>query len=157
MAGMARPDRAVFRLPASAVFIPLLLFIVTTPLATAGPYTLPLYLLPCYGVFYVFWTRTTADAHSITARLPLGRRRIVWADLDGFEFAGSRWAVAVGHDGRRTRLPMIRPRDLPRLAEVSGGRLFLSPAATESAEQAAAGSDAETRLVETGERTEPTE
>ena len=31
---MARPDRATFRLPAAALFLPVLLFLCATPLAT---------------------------------------------------------------------------------------------------------------------------
>ena len=50
---------------------------------------------------------------------------MAWTDMDGLAFQDSRWAVAVGTDGRRLRLPMIRPRDLPRLAAVSGGSLDL--------------------------------
>jgi hypothetical protein len=96
-----------------------------------------LYLLPLYALFYVFWTRTVADPHAITAYLPYQRRRIPWADLDGFEFHGPRWAIAVTLDGGRYRLPMVRPRDLPRLAAVSGGRLSLGDRAPEQAKNAA--------------------
>ena len=135
---MSRPDQAVFRLPASALFIPILLFFVATPVATgAPPWTLLVYLLPLYALGYVYWTKTVADDTSIRANMPLGRRRILWADLDGFEFQGPRWAVAVTMDGRRTRLPMVRPRDLRRLAAVSGGRLYLGEDAAEQAEAAA--------------------
>ncbi len=74
------------------------------------------------------------------------RRQIAWADLDGFEFQGQRWAIAVTLDGRRIRLPMVRPRDLRRLAEVSGGRLYLGADAADAAEQAADESAATTML-----------
>ena len=123
---MSRPPRAVFRLPGAALLIPFLLFVCVTPLATVGAkFWLALYVLPVIGLAYVLLTRTVADAQAIRTTGLLGGRRINWADLDGLEFHGPRWAIAVATSGRRFRLPMIRPRDLPRLAQVSGGRLLL--------------------------------
>jgi hypothetical protein len=143
---MPAPDKAVFRLPTSALFIPLGLFVFATPLAAASVWTLPLYLLPVYGLFWVLVTRTVADDRTIEAHLPLRTRRIPWADLDGFEFQGPRWAIAVTQEGKRIRLPMVRPRDLRRLAEVSGGRLYLGEDAAAQAEEAADASSASTSL-----------
>ena len=143
---MPAPDKAVFRLPTSALFIPIGLFVFATPLAAASVWTLPLYLLPLYGLFWVLITRTVADDRTIEAHLPLRTRRIPWADLDGFEFQGPRWAIAVTQEGRRIRLPMVRPRDLRRLAEVSGGRLYLGEDAAAQAEEAADASAATTSL-----------
>ncbi len=48
------------------------------------------------------------------------------------------------HDGRRLRLPMVRPRDLPRLAAVSGGSLRFdlpADASAEAAQESAPGPD----------------
>ncbi|MEO5833123.1 MAG: PH domain-containing protein [Nakamurella sp.] len=143
---MSRPEQAVFRLPVSALFIPVGLFVFATPLASASVWTVGLYLLPIYGLAYVLVTRTVADDRTITASTPISRRRIPWADLDGFEFQGQRWAIAVTLDGKRIRLPMVRPRDLRRLAEVSGGRLYLGEDASAAAEQADAESAALTTL-----------
>ena len=61
----------------------------------------------------------------MTAHGLLGAKRMTWSDMDGLEFRDSRWAIAVGTDGRRLRLPMVRPRDLPALTSVSGGSLLL--------------------------------
>lgn len=123
---MSRSDRAVFRLPGVALIIPFLLFVCVTPLANAGAaFWLALYVFPLGGLVYILLTRTVADSEMIRTTGLLGSRRIAWADLDGLEFHGTRWAIAVGSSGRRVRLPMVRPRDLPRLAQVSGGRLLL--------------------------------
>lgn len=123
---MSRSERAVFRLPGVALIIPFLLFVCVTPLANAGAdFWLALYVFPAVGLAYILLTRTVADAEAIRTTGLLGGRRIAWADLDGLEFHGPRWAIAVGTSGRRFRLPMVRPRDLPRLAQVSGGRLLL--------------------------------
>lgn len=122
---MSAPDRTVFRLPWSALAIPALVFLITTPLATALPILNLLFLLPIVALIYVLWTRTVVDAHHLTVFSLRGRRRLPWAELDGLEFRGPRWATAITMSGKRFRLPMIRPRDLPRLASVSGGRLLL--------------------------------
>jgi Bacterial PH domain len=125
MVVMARSDRATFRLPAAALFFPVLLMFCITPLATSGGAWAIAFVVPVIALIWVVVTRTTATAERVTAYRMLGARRMTWAEMDGLEFAQSRWAVAVGTDGRRVRLPMVRPRDLPRLAAVSGGSLNL--------------------------------
>lgn len=130
-------QRAVFRLPTSALFVPLLLFMVTAPLASASVWTVGLFAVPALALVWVLWTRTVADDQAITVHDHRGRRRIPWADLDGFLFNGQRWAVAQLYSGAQIRLPMVRPRDLPRLAAVSGGRLYLGPDAVARAESQA--------------------
>lgn len=123
---MSRPDRAVFRLPVISVLIPFLAFVCITPLANAGaPAFLGFYLFPLAGLAYILLTRTIADPTAIRAMGLKGVRRIPWSELDGLEFHGPRWATAVRLDGRRVRLPMVRPRDMYRLAAVSGGRLLI--------------------------------
>src|SRR4051794_2470573 len=123
---VSRSDRIVFRLPAVALVMPVLLFLYITPVADGGPdWLLALYLLPVIGLAYVLVTRTVADGEIIRTIGLLGSHRIAWSDLDGFEFRKGRRAVAVGLDGQRIPLPVVRPRDLPALAQVSGGRLLL--------------------------------
>ncbi len=132
---VSRTDRVIFRLPGVSLVIPFLFFICVTPLANAGPdWLLALYALPVVGLIYILITRTVADREVIRTTGLLGPRRIAWSDLDGFEFRGPRWAIAVANSGRRVRLPMVRPRDLPRLAQVSGGRLLLGADAPAPAE-----------------------
>ena len=50
---MSRPDRAVFRLPAVALFLPILLFFCITPLATAGPWWGVLFAVPVGALVWV--------------------------------------------------------------------------------------------------------
>ena len=76
--------------------------------------------------FVVALARTIADRDQVRTRSLLGGHRMAWSDLDRLEFRASSWAIAVGHDGRRMRLPMVRPRDLPRLVAASGGHLDLA-------------------------------
>jgi Bacterial PH domain len=127
MVGMARSDRATFRLPLAALFFPALLTFCIAPLATAGGLWWLAFFVPLLALVWVVVTRTTATPTRVTAYGLLGARRMDWTEMDGLEFNQSRWAIAVGLDGRRLRLPMVRPRDLPRLAAVSGGSLRLGP------------------------------
>jgi len=151
---VSRPDRAVFRLPAVSLLIPFLLFVCVTPLANAGAkFWLSLYVLPLLGLLYILLTRTVADAQLIRTTGLLGGHRVPWSNLDGFEFRGQRWGVAVALDGRRTRLPMVRPRDLPRLASVSGGRLLLESPAPDDSPGREAGGPEELAEEVTGENT----
>jgi hypothetical protein len=133
MDGMARSDRATFRLPAVALFVPVLLFVCITPLATAGGAWWVLYIVPVLGFGWVLITHTTATADRMTTYGLLGTRKMSWEELDQLELPDARWAIAVGQDGRRLRLPMVRPRDVPRLVAVSGGSLRLGESATDDA------------------------
>jgi len=129
---MSRPDRAVFRLPAAALFLPILLLFCITPLATGAPWWGVLFAVPVGALVWVVITRTTATSVGVTAHGLLGSKRMAWTDMDGLEFRDSRWAIAVGTDGRRLRLPMVRPRDLPLLTSVSGGSLLLGDDAADA-------------------------
>ena len=116
-----------FRLPATALFVPVMLLFLITPLATAGPWWGLFFAVPVGAMAWVLITRTTATSTGVTAHGLLGSRKMAWSQMDGLEFRGPRWAIAIGQDGKRLRLPMVRPRDLPRLAAVSGGSLNLEP------------------------------
>jgi hypothetical protein len=134
MDGMARSDRATFRLPAVALFVPVLLFVCITPLATADGTWWVLYIVPVLGFAWVLITHTTATADRMTTYGLLGTRTMTWKELDQLELPDARWAIAVAQDGRRLRLPMVRPRDIPTLVAVSGGSLRLGKATAEDAE-----------------------
>lgn len=124
---MSGSKPAHFRLPWVAVAVPILLFLCITPLATAGGWWAAAFAVPVIALLVVLLAGTTVDSERFTARWLTGFRRLSWAEVDGLEFHGSRWAVAVAHDGRHLRLPMVRPLDLPRLVAASGGQLRLDP------------------------------
>jgi hypothetical protein len=127
---MSRANRAVFRMPAASAAIPLVAVLCVTPLATVGGGWWALYAIPVIAAAYIVVTRTTADTAQLTAHSLLGAKRMTWSDMDGLELRDARWTVAVGKDGRRLPLPMVRPRDLPRLAAAAGGSLNLDPQAS---------------------------
>jgi hypothetical protein len=128
---MARPDRATFRLPAWALFLPLMLLFLVTPLATVDAGWGAAFIVPLVALIWVVITRTTATGTRLTTYGLLGRRRMDWTGLDRLEVRDSRWVVAIGNDGRRLRLPMVRPHDLRRLIEVSGGSFRVGDPAPE--------------------------
>lgn len=123
-----RPRRRVsFRLPAWALLLPLIALLCAMPLATAGGWlTWLAYGIPVLVLAGTLLTRTSADARHITVVGPWRRHTIPWAELDRLEFTGTRWAVAVTGSGKRVRLVMVRPRDLPALTAVAGGELVLA-------------------------------
>lgn len=125
------PRRVTFRLPAWALLLPVVAFLCAIPLVTAGGVAGGLFVWLGYGIpalvlVSTLLTRTTADARRIAVIGPWRRRTIAWAELDSLEFTGTRWAVAVTAGGKRIRLIMVRPRDLPALTAVAGGELLLA-------------------------------
>ncbi len=119
------PQRATFRLPVPALLFPVLLMFCITPLATSGGAWAVMFVVPLLALVWVVVTRTRATPVTVTAYGLLGAKSMKWTELAGLEFNDARWAIAVALDGRRVRLPMVRPRDLPRLVAVSGGSLRL--------------------------------
>ena len=63
----------------------------------------------------------TQDA--VTVRSVAGRHRVPWTEVAGIRVAptGQLWLVTTR--GTEVRLPVMRARDLPFLATVSGGRI----------------------------------
>jgi hypothetical protein len=59
----------------------------------------------------------------LTLRSLVGERRVPWTELVGIRVAprGDLWLVTTG--GTEVRMPVMRARDLPRLAALSGGRI----------------------------------
>lgn len=122
------PPRAVFRMPLIAVvLLPVLAAFCLGPIATVNVWWSLLLLVPVLIGVAVLLTRTVVDGQAISVHGLRPTRRLRWEELDRLEFSGPRWAVAVGTDERRIRLPMVRPRDLPVLAAVSGGYLTFTP------------------------------
>lgn len=120
---MAPPRPAVFRLPAIALIFPALLLFCVVPLASLGGWWLLMYLVPVVGLAWILLTRTTVGPDGLRVSTLRGRRSLAWDTIEHLELDGPRWLVAVQQNGRRTRLPMVLPRDLPRLSAASGGAL----------------------------------
>jgi Bacterial PH domain len=89
----------------------------------AVPWTAPLLVIPVIMSAMIVRLRTVADAQTVTARTLLGSRTVDWADIKGLRFVKGSWARAELTAGTALRLPAVTFACLPRLAEVSGGRV----------------------------------
>ncbi len=100
-----------------------LLVVCVLPLAFAAVWTLVFLLLPALAAAYVLRTGVDVGDGGVTVRSLAGSRAVPWDDVAGIRVGerGDLWLVTVR--GTELRLPVLRPRDLPWLAAVSGGRI----------------------------------
>jgi Bacterial PH domain len=118
MAGSAR-----LRLNRTALLPVGLLFLAMLPVAAAAPWTPVVLLVPLVVAAWVTRVGVDVGDDGITVRSLLGRRTVPWTELAGIRVAerGELWLVTT--HGTEVRVPVLRARDLPRLAELSGGRI----------------------------------
>jgi len=100
-----------------------LLALCVVPLAFAAPWTPVLLLVPLTLTLWVLRVGVDISDDGVTARSLIGERRVPWTEVVGIRVAprGDLWLVTTG--GTEVRLPVMRARDLPRLAAASGGRI----------------------------------
>ncbi|RBY82036.1 PH domain-containing protein [Geodermatophilus sp. TF02-6] len=93
------------------------------PLASAAPWTPVFLLVPVLVAAWVLRVGVDVGDEGVTARSLAGRRTVSWSELAGIRVGerGDLWAVTTR--GTEVRLPVLRARDLPRLAALSGGRI----------------------------------
>lgn len=95
---------------------------VTVPLVFASPWLVPLWLAPVLGLAVVLRNGVDADRAGLTVHTLRGSRPLRWDGVRGLRIRRNKvWAVLT--DDSAVRLPVLRPRHLPLLASVSGGRL----------------------------------
>ena len=116
---------AVARLRMSrTVLLPVVLFaFCLLPLATVTPWLLLLLLVPALLAAWVVRVGVDLGDQGVTVRSLLGGRTVAWDRLTGIRVAddGALWLVTTA--GTQVRLPVLRPRDLPRLSELTAGRI----------------------------------
>lgn len=102
-----------------------LLALCTVPLAFAAPWTPVLLLIPLVVALWVLRVGLDIADDGLTVRSLAGERRVAWDELAGIRVAprGDLWLVTTA--GTEVRMPVMRARDLPRLAALSGGRIPL--------------------------------
>jgi hypothetical protein len=107
----------------TALFPVGLLAVCAVPLAFAAPWTPVLLIVPLAVAIWVLRGGVDIDDDGLTVRSLVGQRRIAWSEVAGIRVAprGDLWLVTVR--GTEVHLPVMRARDLPRLAALSGGRL----------------------------------
>jgi hypothetical protein len=100
-----------------------LLALCTVPLAFAAPWTPVVLLVPLVVAVWVLRVGVDIADDGLTVRSLAGERRVPWSELAGIRVArrGELWLVTT--HGTEVRVPVMRARDLPRLAALSGGRI----------------------------------
>jgi hypothetical protein len=100
-----------------------LLAVCMLPLATVSIWTLLLLLVPAVIAAWVVRVGVDIGDDGLIVRSTLGQRRVPWTRIAGIRVAsrGELWLVTT--EGTEVRLPVMRARDLPRLATLSGGRM----------------------------------
>jgi hypothetical protein len=114
---------ARLRMSRTALLPVAVLTVCAVPLATAGPWGPLVLLVPAAVAAWVLRVGVDVGEDGLTVRSLVGRRRVPWSELAGIRVArrGELWLVTTG--GTEVRLPVMRARDLPRLAALSGGRI----------------------------------
>ena len=118
---MSTPAR--LRMSRTALLPVAVLFVCVLPLATVHVWTLVFLLLPVAVAAVVLRTGIDVDDAGITVRSAVGRRLVTWDELAGVRVGrrGDLWLVT--RQSTEVRLPVLRTRDLPGLAALSGGRI----------------------------------
>jgi hypothetical protein len=100
-----------------------LLFVCVVPAAVASPWTLFLLLVPLAVAAWVLRVGVDVGDDGLTVRSVAAARVVPWEDLAGIRVGrrGDLWLVT--RSGSEVAVPVLRARDLPRLAQLSGGRL----------------------------------
>ena len=99
------------------------LVVCVLPLASAAAWTPVFLLVPALAAAYVLRVGVDVGDGGVTVRSVAGSRSVPWDDVAGIRVGerGDLWLVTAR--GTELRLPVLRARDLPRLAGVSGGRI----------------------------------
>ena len=118
---MTPPAR--LRMSRTALLPVAVLVVCAIPLAASGPWGPLVLLIPAAVAAWVLRVGVDVGEGGVTAQSLFGRRRVPWSELAGIRVAGrgELWLVTTG--GTEVRLPVMRARDLPRLAALSGGRI----------------------------------
>jgi hypothetical protein len=100
-----------------------LLLVCVIPFAAASPWALVVLVLPVAAAAYVLRVGVDVDDDGITVRKVLGSRTVPWSELAGIRVGRRRGLWLVTTAGTEIAMPVLRVGDLPRLAELSGGRI----------------------------------
>ncbi|MGY1697398.1 MULTISPECIES: PH domain-containing protein [unclassified Geodermatophilus] len=113
---------ARLRLSKVALLPVVFLAVCVLPFAAASPAAALVLLLPLAAAAWVLRVGVDVDDAGITTRGLLGQRRVAWDDLAGIRVGRNARLRLVTREGGEVPLPVLRARDLPRLAGWSGGR-----------------------------------
>lgn len=106
------------------MLLPLVLFtLCLLPVLLLSPWALLLLLVPLLLALWVLRIGVSIGDDGIGVQSLAGGRSVPWADVAGIRVGGSGRLWLVTTRGTEIRLPVLRARDLPRLAALSGGRI----------------------------------
>jgi hypothetical protein len=116
---------AVARLRMSrTLLLPIVLFaFCLLPLATVSAWLLVLLLVPVTLAAWVLRVGVDLGDQGVTVRSLLAERTVPWERLTGIRVAGDGALWLVTTAGTQLRMPVVRPRDLPQISALSGGRI----------------------------------
>jgi hypothetical protein len=114
---------ARLRMSRTALIPVALLFVCVIPLATAAPWALVFLVVPLAAAAWVLRVGVDVDDAGITVRSVVGSRPVRWPELAGIRIGRRRDLWLVTAEGTEVHLPVLRTGDLPRLSELSGGRI----------------------------------
>jgi|SRR3954447_25314764 hypothetical protein len=100
-----------------------LFFVAVLSLTAAGPWALVALVLPLLAAAWVLRVGVDVSDDGITVRQIIGSRTVPWGELAGIRIGRRRSLWLVTTSGTEIALPVLRVGDLPRLAELSGGRI----------------------------------
>ena len=100
-----------------------LLTLCLLPVALLSPWALLILVVPLLLALWVLRVGVTIGDGGIGVQSLLGGRSVPWTDLAGIRVGAGRRLWLVTTRGTEIRLPVLRARDLPRLAALSGGRI----------------------------------
>ncbi len=83
----------------------------------------PVILVPVLVAAWVLRVGLDIGPEGVTPRTLLAGRTVPWADVAGIRVDDDQSLWLVRTSGTEVKLPVVRARDLPRLAAVSGGRI----------------------------------
>jgi hypothetical protein len=98
-------------------------FACVLPLAGVTLWALLLMALPAAAAAWVLRTGVDVSDAGVTARSLAGARTVAWPELSGIRVGAGKELWLVTTTGTQVRLPVLRARDLPQLATLSGGRI----------------------------------
>ncbi|WP_017973963.1 PH domain-containing protein [Actinopolyspora halophila] len=121
--GTARAPRLVFRFTRVSLLVLLIVAVCISPVAASIPWLSLLYLVPFGLLYWVIRMRTLAGPSGLTTRSLFRTESLEWTEIKALRLDERRWVRAITHSDREVPLPVVRVRDVPRLAATSGGRL----------------------------------
>ena len=118
MAALAR-----MRMSRTALLPVFVLFVCALPLVAAAWWGTFVLLIPLVAAAWVLRVGVDVGEDAVTVRSLVGSRRVPWTQVAGIRAGdrGALWLVTTA--ATEIRLPVLRARDLTRLAAVSGGHI----------------------------------